>query len=90
MNSLILINHISSLPAAIFVPVAIGVLLLFVFLVTLVVCILCKRFKKKKKKTETMTVDENPVYQQYELVGPNYERQYSTNEVCDSNTYYVS
>ena len=37
-----------------------------------------------------MAVDENPVYQQYELVGPNYERQYSTHEVVDSNTYYES
>ena len=36
-----------------------------------------------------MAVDENPVYQQYELVGPNYERQYSTHEVVDNNDYYA-
>ena len=37
-----------------------------------------------------MAVDENPVYQQYELVGPYYERQYSTMEAVDNNTYYES
>ena len=79
------------LTAAIFVPAAVGVLLLVVALVTLVVCVVCKRAKKKKTQVEeNMAVDENPVYQQYELVGPNYERQYSTHEVVDSNTYYES
>jgi len=59
-----------------------GVLLM---LVTVVVCIACKRSKKKK---ENMEVEENPVYQTYEL-GENYERQYSINEVIDHNPDYA-
>ena len=60
-------------------------------LVTLVVCILCKCSKNKRKAHvgENMAMDENPVYQQYEIVGPNYERQYSTHEVVDNNDYYA-
>ena len=50
-------------------------------------CIAC-RGKKKEEEVDEEKIDENPVYQQYELVGPNYERQYSTHEVVDNNTYY--
>ena len=41
-------------------------------------------------KKENVEVDENPVYQQYQLVGDgeNYERQYSTHEAVDRNDYY--
>ena len=56
-------------------------------LVTVVVCIAYKRSKKKEE--ENMEVEENPVYQTYELVGENYERQYSTNEVLDHNPDYA-
>ena len=85
-------DHPAILLNAIFVPVATGALLLIGVLVTLVICVVCKRSKKKKKTQveENMAVDENPVYQQYELVGPNYERQYSTHEGVDSNRYYES
>ena len=64
----------------------VGTLVLLFVLTSAVV--ICKRSKKKKMVEENMAVDENPVYQQYELVGPNYERQYSTHEVVDSNNYY--
>ena len=42
------------------------------------------------KKEENIEVDENPVYQQYQLVGDgeNYERQYSTHEAVDRNDYF--
>ena len=36
-----------------------------------------------------MMVDDNPVYQEYEL-DENYERKYSINEVVDHNVYYES
>ena len=71
--------------AAILLPA--GVLAMIV-LVTVVACIACKRSRKKKKE-ETMEVDDNPVYQTYELIGENYERQYSINEVLDHNPNYV-
>ena len=76
------------LPAAVLLPV--GVLVIIV-LVTVVVCVACKQSKKRKMKKveENMDVDNNPVYQTYELVGENYERQYSINEVVDHNPDYA-
>ena len=68
--------------AAILLPA--GVFAMIV-LVTAVACIVvCKR---KRKKKEVMEVDDNPVYQEYEL-DENYERKYSINEVVDHNVYY--
>ena len=67
--------------AAILLPA--GVFTIIV-LVTDVACIVCKR---KGKKEEVMEVDDNPVYQEYEL-DENYERKYSINEVVDHNVYY--
>ena len=67
--------------------VAVGTLVLLLVLTSAV--FIYKRSKKKKMEVENMAVDENPVYQQYELVGPNYERQYSTHEVVDNNDYYA-
>ena len=55
-----------------------------------VVAYIACRGKNKEEEVDEEKIDENPVYQQYELVGPNYERQYSTHEVVDSNTYYES
>ena len=56
-----------------------------IVLVTAVACIvICKR---KRKMEEVMEVDDNPVYQEYEL-DENYERKYSINEVVDHNVYY--
>ena len=69
------------------VLVSLGVLLVVVG--SVVACIAC-RGKKTEEEVDEEKIDENPVYQQYELVGPNYERQYSTHEVVDSNTYYES
>ena len=64
--------------------------LVIIVLVTVVVCITCKRSKKKKEEEEeVIEVDDNPVYQTYELIGENYERQYSINEVLDHNVYYA-
>ena len=64
---------------------------LFIFvLVTVIVCCVCK-MSKKKKSEENLEVDENPVYQQYQFVGEDYEsleRQYSTHEAVDRNIYY--
>ena len=74
--------------AAVLLPA--GVLLIIV-LVTVVVCVACKRSKKKKEEEEeekNMEVEENPVYQIYELE-ENYERKYSTNEVVDHNPDYA-
>ena len=60
-----------------------------IMLLIVIICIYIACKKKENRKTnEDMAVDENPVYQQYELVGPNYERQYSTHEVVDNNDYY--
>ena len=67
--------------AAILIPA--GVFAMIV-LVTAVACIVCKR---KMEKEEVMEVDDNPVYQEYEL-DENYERKYSINEVVDHNMYY--
>ena len=67
--------------AAILLPA--GVFAMIV-LVTVVACIVCKR---KRKREEVMEVDDNPVYQEYEL-DENYERKYSINEVVDHNMYY--
>ena len=75
-----------TLLAAVLLPA--GVLVIIV-LVTVVACVACKRSKKKKEKEENMKVDNNPVYQTYELVGENYERQYSVNEVVDHNPDYA-
>ena len=72
-------------------PLAAGAGALSVILLLIVIiCIYinCKKKKENRKTVEDMAVDENPVYQQYELVGPNYERQYSTHEVVDNNDYY--
>ena len=47
--------------------------------------------KKETKKEENLEVDENPVYQQYQFVGEDYEsleRQYSTHEDVERNIYY--
>ena len=66
-----------------------GVLLIIVG-ITAVGCIVNKKSKENKQQEENVEVDDNPVYQQYELVGPNYERHYSTNEVVDNNVYYES
>ena len=75
-----------SLLAAVLLPA--GVLLIFV-LVTVIVCVACKRSKRKKEEEEkNMEVEENPVYQIYELE-ENYERKYSTNEVVDHNPDYA-
>ena len=65
-----------------------GVLFIIVLLaaVAFISCKTKKKMEEEKKEVENMAVDQNPVYQQYELVGPNYERQYSTHEVVDSNT----
>ena len=73
--------------AAILLPA--GVLLIIV-LVTVVVCVACKRFRKEEEEEEekNMEVEENPVYQIYELE-ENYERKYSTNEVVDHNPDYA-
>ena len=72
--------------AAVLLPA--GVLLIIV-LVTVVACVACKQSKKKKEKEEeVIEVDDNPVYQTYEL-GENYERQYSITEVLDHNVYYA-
>ena len=62
-----------------------------ILLLIVIICIYItyKKKKENKKTVEDMAVDENPVYQQYELVGPNYERQYSTHEVVDNNDYYA-
>ena len=61
-------------------------------LITIVACFACRRLNRKNevKKEEKIEVDENPVYQQYQLVGDgeNYERQYSTHEAVDRNDYY--
>ena len=57
-------------------------------LITVVAFITYKRKKKEKEERRDEVVDLNPVYQQYELVGENYERQYSTHEVVDCNDYY--
>ena len=73
-------------------PLAAGAGALSVILLLIVIIciyITCKKKKENKKTDEDMAVDENPVYQQYELVGPNYERQYSTHEVVDNNDYYA-
>jgi len=64
-----------------------------VVLIIIIICCVCKRCKKKKetKKEENLEVDENPVYQQYQFVGEDYEsleRQYSTHEAVDRNIYY--
>ena len=75
-------NFAVPLIAVILVP---GGVLLIVVLVTVVVYVACKRSKKKK---ENMEVEENPVYQTYEL-GENYERQYSINEAVDYNPDYA-
>ena len=69
--------------AAILLPA--GVLLIFV-LVTVVVCVACKRSKKEEE--EDIEVEENPVYQIYELE-ENYERRYSINEAVDHNSDYA-
>ena len=69
------------------VLISLGVLLV---VVGSVVAYIACRGKKKEEEVDEEKIDENPVYQQYELVGPNYERQYSTHEVVDSNTYYES
>ena len=72
--------------AAVLLPA--GVLLIIV-LVTVVACVACKQSKKKKEKEEeVIEVDDNPVYQTYELE-ENYERQYSINEVVDHNPDYA-
>ena len=42
---------------------------------------------KNKEEEKITEADENPVYRIYQL-GEGYERQYSTNEVLDDNTYY--
>ena len=55
-----------------------------IVLVTAVACVVCQR---KRKREEVMEVDDNPVYQEYEL-DENYERKYSINEVVDHNVYY--
>ena len=70
--------------AAVLLPA--GVLLIFV-LVTVVVCVACKRSKKKEEE-EDIEVEENPVYQIYELE-ENYERRYSINEAVDHNPDYA-
>ena len=71
-------------------PLAAGAGVLSIILLFIVaICIFYMKKKEKKNTDEDMAVDENPVYQQYELVGPNYERQYSTHEVVDNNDYYA-
>jgi len=64
-----------------------------VLIIIIIICCVCKRSNKKKetKKEENLEVDENPVYQQYQFVGEDYEsleRQYSTHEAVDRNIYY--
>ena len=73
-----------SLLAAVLLPAGVFVI---VVLVTVITCIICKRSKKKTEEEE-MEVDDNTVYQTYEL-GENYERQYSINEVIDHNPEYA-
>ena len=67
--------------------------LFVIVLLIIIICCVCKCSKKKKetKKEENLEVDENPVYQQYQFVGEDYEsleRQYSTHEAVDRNIYY--
>ena len=45
-------------------------------------------YQKEEEEDKNMEVEENPVYQTYEL-GESYERQYSINEVLDHNVYYA-
>ena len=66
--------------AAILFPARVSAMLV---LVTVVACIVCKR---KRKREEAMEVDDNPVYQEYEL-DENYEGKYSIN---DNNVFYES
>ena len=84
--------HIAGPSGSAALPLAAGagaLAVIVLLIVTICMYITCKKKKEKKKTVEDMTaVDENPVYQQYELVGPNYERQYSTHEVVDNNDYY--
>jgi len=86
-DGIIVLGFQVPLVAAVLVPLLI---LLFIVVAITVACILKKRSKENKQQEENVELDENPVYQQYELVGPNYERQYSTHEVVDANTYYES
>ena len=67
-------------------------IILVLLLIAAVAIITYKRSQKKKMEKEGRreeVVDENPVYQQYQLVGEKYERQCSTHEVVDCNDYYA-
>ena len=77
-------------PSASTQTVLLSGILLIIMLIVAAVFITNKRSKKQKEQKEKReeVVDENPVYQQYELVGENYKRQYSTHEVVDCNDYY--
>ena len=50
--------------------------------------IICQQSKTKTRE-QVVKEEDNPVYQQYQFVGENYERQYSTHEVVDCNDYYA-
>ena len=81
-----ILNFPDFLQAEVLLPSAAAILLT----ILLVACLLCRLSKKKKeaKVEENLEVDDNPVYQQYQLVGEDYERQYSVHEVVDRNDYY--
>ena len=78
-----------SAPTVIILISAIAGILLVVMVIVIIVCISCKQSKKERKAREEVVKEEdNPVYQQYQFVGENYERQYSTHEALDHNDYY--
>ena len=78
-----------SAPTVIILISAIAGILLVVMVIAIIACIICKQSKKERKAREEVVKEEdNPVYQQYQFVGENYERQYSTHEVVDYNDYY--
>ena len=63
--------------------------LLVIVVIAIVASIICKQFKKKRgMKEQVVKEEDNPVYQEYQFVGENYERQYSTHEAVDYNDYY--
>ena len=78
-----------SAPTVIILISAIAGILLVVMVIAIIAFISCKQSKKERKAREEVVKEEdNPVYQQYQFVGENYERQYSTHEAVDYNDYY--
>ena len=63
--------------------------LLVIVVMAIITYFRCKQSKTKRETREQVVKEEdNPVYQQYQFVGENYERQYSTHEAVDYNDYY--